>query len=569
MKKVNGIRCLAGIISMTMIAGLSGCASNKSTLGEGYSQDDYALVSDFKFTLFNGVKSTLSDKESQSVDKVYIRIKNMASSVEYTSNGTTEYSKYLGMNESVIFEEIERQLAFGNHVGLIVEPSDDTYDATYKMIDLIKRIINNYDIKLGIFYAPESIEKHDNNHDKSKINTTYLATMYTFLEMLTKNGIYTGLYVDKEYLEDLTEIVNARIYKGYLDHYDKIIVSDKGEDLSEAGIHYNVEIDGHIYSKIDMASIIYNAGLNTEERFKEDYKYEVQAGDTLSEIAEKYGIKAEDIAYYNGIDIEDTIYSGDELIIPSVALQEKKIQTELAKGIDVSKFNGTIDWEKVAPQVHFANLRALDTAIGKDGKPYYDEQFARNFKECKRLGIPINLYYVTNANSEEEVEKEVDLVMDFLDKNGVKNNDYNALYIDMEEDYINKHEDKAAWYADLASMAIRSYGVQPGCYIPGKFRPKFDYCECLKWIINHDEYDKVTDFSDFRHPYFTQDKELLDEIFGVIGVQYCEKGRIEGVDGFVCIDYGLPEYFTVSKEERREEDYRIKLTLDGYNGHKS
>lgn len=569
MKKVNGIRCLAGIISITMIAGLSGCASNKSVLGEGYSQDDYALVSDFKSTLFSGVKSTLSDKESQSVDKVYIRIKNMASSVKYTSNGTTEYSKYLGMNESVIFEEIERQLAFGNQVGLIVEPSDDTYDATYKMIGLIKRIINNYDIELGIFYAPESIEKHDNNHDKSKINTTYLATMYTFLEMLTKNGIYTGLYVGKEYLEDLTEIVNARIYKGYLDHYDKIIVNDKGEDLSEAGIHYNVEIDGHIYSKIDMASIISNAGLNTEERFEEDYKYEVQSGDTLSEIAEEYGIKAEDIAYYNGININDTIYNGEELAIPSVAVQEKRIQSDLAKGIDVSQWNDTIDWDKVAPQVHFANLRALDTAIGKDGKPHYDEQFARNFRECKRLGIPINLYYVTNAKSTDDVEKEVDLVLDFLDQNGVNKNDYIALYVDMEEGYIYNHIDEVEWFAELACMKIRSYDVQAGCYFPGKFRPIFEYVDCIKWIINHDEYDVETNFADFKDPYFTQDKRLLAEIYGIIGVQYSEKGLIDGVNGHVCIDYGLPEYFTVSKEERYEEDYRIKLTLDGYNGHKS
>ena len=58
----------------------------------------------------------------------------------------------------------------------------------------------------------------------------------------------------------------------------------------------------------------------------------------------------------------------------------------VAKGIDVSKHQGVINWEKVkaSGQVDFAILRA---GFGKESSQI-DVQFERNYSECKRLGIP-------------------------------------------------------------------------------------------------------------------------------------------------------------------------------------
>ena len=46
----------------------------------------------------------------------------------------------------------------------------------------------------------------------------------------------------------------------------------------------------------------------------------VQAGETLSEIADKYGVDAEEILQLNGIDDADTIIVGQKLRIPLTEL---------------------------------------------------------------------------------------------------------------------------------------------------------------------------------------------------------------------------------------------------------
>jgi lysozyme len=70
----------------------------------------------------------------------------------------------------------------------------------------------------------------------------------------------------------------------------------------------------------------------------------------------------------------------------------KEIPQRGAPGIDVSRHQGTVDWDKVkeAGKV-FAGIRATMGATGRD------DQFARNWKEAKRVGILRMAYhYFTN-----------------------------------------------------------------------------------------------------------------------------------------------------------------------------
>lgn len=57
-------------------------------------------------------------------------------------------------------------------------------------------------------------------------------------------------------------------------------------------------------------------------------------------------------------------------------------------GIDVSRWQGEIDWERVAAAgIRFAGIRATTGATGKD------IQFARNWAEAKRVGIQRMAYH--------------------------------------------------------------------------------------------------------------------------------------------------------------------------------
>lgn len=86
----------------------------------------------------------------------------------------------------------------------------------------------------------------------------------------------------------------------------------------------------------------------------------------------------------------------------------------MAKTImDVSRHQGTIDWAKVkaSGKIDGVMLRAMgNSAEGKPSKPYTDPQFARNYAECKRLGIPCGVYGYFKATTKAQADKELALL---------------------------------------------------------------------------------------------------------------------------------------------------------------
>lgn len=78
--------------------------------------------------------------------------------------------------------------------------------------------------------------------------------------------------------------------------------------------------------------------------------------------------------------------------------------------MDVSKHQGVIDWAKVkaSGKIDGVMLRAMgNSAEGKPSKPYTDPQFARNYAECKRLGIPCGVYGYFKATNKTQADKEL------------------------------------------------------------------------------------------------------------------------------------------------------------------
>ena len=78
--------------------------------------------------------------------------------------------------------------------------------------------------------------------------------------------------------------------------------------------------------------------------------------------------------------------------------------------MDVSRHQGTIDWAKVkaSGRVDGVMIRAMgNSADGLPSKPYTDPQFARNYSECKRLGIPVGVYGYFKAVNREQADKEL------------------------------------------------------------------------------------------------------------------------------------------------------------------
>ncbi len=84
------------------------------------------------------------------------------------------------------------------------------------------------------------------------------------------------------------------------------------------------------------------------------------------------------------------------------------------KGIDVSRFQGNIDWQAVAGDgVEFAIIRVANRGYGT-GKLVVDEQFEKNIKGAVDAGIHVGVYIYSQAIDEQEVVEEANLVMEKL-----------------------------------------------------------------------------------------------------------------------------------------------------------
>lgn len=82
----------------------------------------------------------------------------------------------------------------------------------------------------------------------------------------------------------------------------------------------------------------------------------------------------------------------------------------MAEIMDVSRHQGTINWEKVkaSGKVDGVMIRAMgNSAEGRPSAPYTDPQFARGYAECKRLGIPCGVYGYFKATNREQSDKEL------------------------------------------------------------------------------------------------------------------------------------------------------------------
>jgi len=87
---------------------------------------------------------------------------------------------------------------------------------------------------------------------------------------------------------------------------------------------------------------------------------------------------------------------------------------ETTFGIDVARYQGTIDWQKVADSgVQFAMIRVGYRAQA-DGQIKEDPNARYNLQEASRAGIALGAYFFSTAVSEEEAKEEAAWTADIL-----------------------------------------------------------------------------------------------------------------------------------------------------------
>lgn len=98
----------------------------------------------------------------------------------------------------------------------------------------------------------------------------------------------------------------------------------------------------------------------------------------------------------------------------------------MIKGIDVSEWQGFVDWSNVKmTDTKFAILRA---GYGREISQK-DKQFENNYKGCKAVGMPCGVYWYNYAVTPEEAKKEAAVCLEILKG---KQFEY-PIYYDVEE----------------------------------------------------------------------------------------------------------------------------------------
>jgi len=199
-----------------------------------------------------------------------------------------------------------------------------------------------------------------------------------------------------------------------------------------------------------------------------------------------------------------------------------------AVGIDVSSYQGDIDWQRVKDfGIEFAMIR-----VGFRGYVYdnikTDECFEKNIKGALGAGIKVGVYFFSQAISEEEAAEEAAFVIGAI-------KDYKIDYPVVFDWEVIAHSDARTDDVSVRTLsdcavafcdAVERHGYTPMVYANKRLAIfKYD----LSKLKNYD--------------FWVADYNLVPTFFYKFEMwQYSEKGVVDGIEGFVDLNLCFVDY---------------------------
>lgn len=219
------------------------------------------------------------------------------------------------------------------------------------------------------------------------------------------------------------------------------------------------------------------------------------------------------------------------------------------KGIDVSEFQGSINWDKVkADGIKFAILKLAN--IYDYDTNYKDSKFDTNYKEAKKRGIKIGAYIYNYCNTVDTLKKGLEWAIGKLDGRKLDL----PLYLDMEDKDI-QGETKASLTEQCNEFAkyVESKGYRAGVYANVNW---------LKNELNPNDFDK--DISVWVAQYY---KEC--QYTGKYDIwQYASNGKVSGISGNCDMNYLynediIKESGSTENTDKKSVDELAQEVIDG------
>lgn len=210
--------------------------------------------------------------------------------------------------------------------------------------------------------------------------------------------------------------------------------------------------------------------------------------------------------------------------------------------MDVSRWQGRIDWDTVkrSGKIDGVILKAMSTnrklSKRKDGL-YIDPTFERNYAECKRVGLPVGVYYYTYATDKEMADAELALL-----KTALTGKTFELpISVDVEDNKIKKMSTQAL--TDLAAYALATverWGFYALLYVGLNFAQTELYMgdAALRkydvWLARYPRDKSKTK---------PEDKPKTDFSFGMW--QYTSTASVPGVSGNVDLSHAYKDYAAI------------------------
>lgn len=210
---------------------------------------------------------------------------------------------------------------------------------------------------------------------------------------------------------------------------------------------------------------------------------------------------------------------------PFYAYENKDDKVVAVPGIDVSMFQGEVDWQTVKESgAEFVIIRAAYRGY-ETGRLVPDETFARNIEGATAADLDVGVYLYSQALNEQEAEEEADYLLELIRDHPVT---YPVVY-DQEENttHESRTNDLTGEQATKNALAFcrRIYDAE---YIPMIY-------------VNHDWAHNMYDMEQLDHyPVWYADYTMSPTLPGGFAMwQYTDEGQIPGIKGPVDLNLML------------------------------
>lgn len=194
-------------------------------------------------------------------------------------------------------------------------------------------------------------------------------------------------------------------------------------------------------------------------------------------------------------------------------------------GIDVSFYQGEIDWQQVAEAgVEFAMIR-LGHRGYETGDLNTDDRFSANLSGARAAGLDVGVYFFSQAVSEGEAREEAEYVLSLLQGTALE------MPVVFDWEYVSSEARTGTVGRDTLTKCTKAFcqTVEAAGYTPMVY---------FNWHQGQEMLDltELTDYEFWLAMYDT----AMDFPYKVRMWQYTESGHVPGIEGKVDLNLWLP-----------------------------